>query len=95
MARIHFLKMNIEGAERFAIRGMRETLRQTEALCVCSHDFLADAGGEDGLRTKGLVGESLRECAFRVVRRPEPNLAPYVRDRVWGYNQQLMEKAAS
>jgi hypothetical protein len=95
LGRIHFLKMNIEGAERFAIRGMRETLRQTETLCVCCHDFLAEAGGEDSLRTKGLVGEFLRECGFRVVQRPEPNLAPYVRDQVWGYNEQRMENAAS
>ena len=95
LGRIQFLKMNIEGAERFAIRGMREILRQTETLCVCCHDFLAEAGGEDSLRTKGLVVEFLRECGFRVVRRPEPNLAPYVRDQVWGYNDQVMEKAAS
>jgi FkbM family methyltransferase len=95
LGRIQFLMLNIEGAERFAIRGMRETLRRTETLCVCCHDFLAEAGGEESLRTKEPVGEFLRECGFRVVRRAEPNLAPYVRDPVWGYNEQLMEKAAS
>lgn len=93
LGRVHFLKMNIEGAERVAIRGMAKTLQQTEALCVCCHDFLAEAGGEDSLRTKGLVGDFLRGRGFRVVQRPEPNLAPYVRDQVWGYNEQLMEKA--
>src|SRR5271165_375380 len=41
LGRVHFLKMNIEGAERLAIRGMAATLRQTEVLCVSCHDFLA------------------------------------------------------
>jgi FkbM family methyltransferase len=94
LGRIHFLKMNIEGAERFAIRGMRETLRQTETLCVCCHDFLAEGSGEDSLRTKATVREFLEQSGFRVVQRPEPNLAPYIRDQVWGYNEHLRKKAA-
>jgi FkbM family methyltransferase len=94
LGRIQFLKMNIEGAERFAIRGMREALRQTETLCVCCHDFLAEAGGEEGLRTKGAVREFLERSGFRVIQRQESNLAPYVRDQLWGYNQQLTETAA-
>ena len=36
LGRIHFLKMNIEGAERFAIRGMAKIQRETEVLCVLS-----------------------------------------------------------
>jgi hypothetical protein len=95
LGRIHFLKMNIEDAERFAIRGMATTLRETEAVCVCCHDFLAEAGEEDGLRTKRTVGEFLEQSGFRVVERLEPNPAPYGRDQVWGYNEQLQEKAAS
>lgn len=95
LGRIHFLKMNIEGAERFAIRGMAKTLCETEALCVCCHDFLAEAGEEDGLRTKRTVREFQEQSGFRVVQRLEPNLAPYARDQVWGYNEQLREKAAS
>jgi len=95
LGRIHFLKMNIEGAERFAIRGMRETLRQTETLCVCCHDFIAEAGGEDSLRTKRTVREFLEQSGLRVVQRPGPNLAPYVRDQVWAYNEQLRVKASS
>jgi len=95
LGRIQFLKMNIEGAERFAIRGMAKTLEQTEVLCVCCHDFLAEAGGEEGLRTKRTVREFLERSGFRVIQRQESDLAPYVRDQVWAYNEQLREKPAS
>lgn len=44
LRRIQFLKMNIEGAERLAIRGMEETLKKTEVVCVSCHDFLAEIG---------------------------------------------------
>lgn len=92
---IHFLKMNIEGAERFAIRGMVETLRCAHVLCVSCHDFLADAGGDNALRTKAGVSEFLQKCGLRVLQRPEPGQPPYLRDQVWGYNEQLRRRAAS
>lgn len=95
LERIHFLKMNIEGAERFAIRGMRETLQKTEVCCVCCRDLLADAAGENGLRTRGMVSEFLQENGLRVVERQGAGLAPYVRDQVWGYNDALHKRLAS
>ena len=52
LGRIHFLKMNIEGAERLAIQGMSETLRHTSVLCVSCHDFPAESTGNEDLRTK-------------------------------------------
>ncbi len=79
--------MNIEGAERFAIRGMAETLKQTAVLCVSCHDFLAKEAGDDNLRTKNAVQQFLRQSGFNVVTRPEPGLPPYVRDQVWAYNE--------
>ena len=95
LGRVHFLKMNIEGAERFAIRGMRETLSQTEVLCVSCHDFLADVAGDGALRTKGAVKQFLQHNGLSVVERLEPGLPPYVRDQVWGYNDQLMKMRKS
>jgi len=91
LGRINFLKMNIEGSERLAIRGMTATLRETEVLCVSCHDFLAQRDGDDRLRTKGLVWDFLRQNGFEVVERAEPGLAAHVRDQVWGYNQGLGE----
>jgi len=95
LGRVNFLKMNIEGAERLAIRGMAATLEQTEVLCVSCHDFLADNARDDSLRTKSTVRQFLHESGFKVVERSEPDLPCYIRDQLWAYNEQLMRKAAS
>ena len=95
LSRVHFLKMNIEGSERLAIRGMAATLKETEILCVSCHDFLAHRVGDDGLRTKGLVRDFLRHNGLEVVERSEPGLAPHLRDQLWAYNRQLIKRPAA
>ncbi len=92
LGRIQFLKMNIEGAERFAIQGMSETLNKTEILCISCHDFLAATRGEEVLRTKDIVRQFLRANRIDVVERVEPRLPPHVRDQIWGYNQRLLQE---
>jgi FkbM family methyltransferase len=87
LGRVQFLKMNIEGSERLAIRGMTETLKHTEILCISCHDFLAPSVGDNQLRTKSLVKGFLQQNGFNVVERTEPGLPPYLRDQVWGYNR--------
>ena len=91
---IHFLKMNIEGAEGYAMRGMAETLKRTEVLCVSCHDFLAEAGGDDCLKTKSAVQAFLRESGFETIVRLDPSLPPYIRDQVWAYSRKVVRKAA-
>ena len=86
--------MNLEGAERFAIRGMAATLQETEILCVSCHDFLAQSAEDDWVRTKGLVRDFLRQNGLDVVERGAPGI-PAIRDQMWAYNQGLMRKAAS
>jgi FkbM family methyltransferase len=89
LGRVQFLKMNIEGSERLAIRGMAEVLKQTEVVCVSCHDFLAQSSGDDHLCTKTLIKNFLVRNSFEVVERTELGLPPYVRDQVWGYNRSL------
>ena len=93
--RIHFLKMNIESAERAAVRGMQKTLQKTEVVCVSCHDFLAERGGHASMRTKKEVLEFLRAKGFAIRVRLQPSLPAFVRDQVWGYNTELLEAAAS
>jgi FkbM family methyltransferase len=95
LGRVHFLKMNIEGAERLAIRGMSETLRQTRVLCVSCHDFLAEATGDEALRTKREVRQFFRQNRIRIRERTEPDLPPYVRDQIWGYNDALVQRESA
>ena len=83
--RIDLLKMNIEGAERLAIRGLDGVIERTRHVCIGCHDFLADAGGPDEMRTKALVREFLVDNGFRVLSRDDaPD--PWTRDYLYGVN---------
>ena len=95
LGRVHFLKMNIEGAERLAIRGMAATLKETEVLCVSCHDFLTQKAKDDRLRTKDAVRRFF--AAERAGSRgaEDPGLPPYVQDQLWAYNRGLIQKVAS
>ena len=95
LGRIHFLKMNIEGAERLAIRGMTKTLRLSEVICISCHDFLANKTGDDRLRTKSTVKQFLQQSGLQVVERHGPGAPPYINDQVWAFNEQLMQNAAN
>jgi FkbM family methyltransferase len=87
--RINFLKMNIEGAERLAIRGMAETLKQTEVTCVACHDFLANRTGDESYRTRNLVRQFFQDNSLKIVERDDPTLPAYLRCQLWGYNEAL------
>ena len=65
--RIDFLKMNIEGAERYALLGMESMVQSTKAMCIACHDFLADRGLGEHYRTKQFVEEFLVDRGFRTV----------------------------
>lgn len=68
---IDFLKMNIEGAERTALPGCREALKNTRAVCIAAHDFRANRGEGEAFRTLGFVREFLEKSGFRLVTRDE------------------------
>ena len=67
VAGIALLKMNIEGAERAALAGMRATLARTRYVCIACHDFRADAGEGEGFRTRDFVTRTLQEQGFRIL----------------------------
>jgi FkbM family methyltransferase len=69
LRRIDFLKMNIEGAEALAFEGMRRTLEMTENLAISCHDFVADASGDESMRTKATVRKALEAHGFTVTER--------------------------
>jgi FkbM family methyltransferase len=83
--RIDLLKMNIEGAERAAIRGVGALLARTRNVCISCHDFLADEGGGDELRTRAVVGDFLTDHGFVVTSRDDAT-EPWTRDYLYGVN---------
>jgi FkbM family methyltransferase len=88
ITRIDLLKMNIEGAEVSALRGLGPLLAKTRYVCIACHDFLADEGGAETLRTKAAVRGLLLEHGFELTSRDDaPD--PWTRDYVYGVNKRL------
>jgi FkbM family methyltransferase len=86
---IDLLKMNIEGAERLAIAGLEGIIASTRYVCIGCHDFLADRGGSEQMRTKALVREFLLDHGFRVTTRDDaPH--PWTRDYLYGVNTRIV-----
>lgn len=76
--RIDFLKMNIEGAERWALPGCVQALSRTRFVCVAAHDFRAARGEGDEFRTLDLVKQLLAAAGFEIVMRNDPRYyVPY------------------
>ncbi len=92
LSRVDFLKMNIEGAERFALSGMGEMLRKTKNVCIACHDFLANEGGPDELRTKADVITFLKQNGFVVSLRESEG--DFLRNYVYGLNEKFTNHKA-
>lgn len=71
VSNVALLKVNIEGAEWPALKGMATTLRRTRALVVSCHDFVADAGGQPTMRTYSAVRTFLENSGLSIQDRPQ------------------------
>ncbi len=85
ISRIDLLKMNIEGAERMAIDGMVRSVGMIRYVCISCHDFLAEHGGVEAMRTKRVISEFLVRNGFQIISR-DKDPRPYVRDQVNAVN---------
>jgi hypothetical protein len=88
LTRVDFLKMNIEGAEKLALSGMGEMMQKTKNACISCHDFLAEEGGPDELRTKADIIAFLKQNGFAVALRDSEGR--WIRDFVYGKNEKLL-----
>ena len=83
IARTDFLKMNIEGAERAAVKGMVRSAPNIRRVAISCHDFVADSGGSEQFRTREIVRAALRDYGFEVDQRSDaPH--PWHRDALFG-----------
>jgi FkbM family methyltransferase len=80
---IDFLKMNIEGAERYALLGMPYMMPRIRQICVACHDFRSNLGHGDRFRTRSFVEQTLLKHGFTIASR-EQDPRDYVRDHVFG-----------
>ena len=82
IADVAMLKMNIEGAERFAVPGMRSSAPRVRNVAIACHDFIADGGGDEANRTRAFVREELQGLGFALLDRGG-TMPPWVRDTVY------------
>jgi len=83
LGRVDFLKMNIEGAEALAVRGMSAIAPRLRQLAISCHDFRADHGDSEGFRTKMQVRAALERFGFRIETRPD-SPEDWLRDYLYG-----------
>jgi FkbM family methyltransferase len=74
--RVAFLKMNIEGAETMAMKGMSASLAKIDHIVIACHDFL-------GVCTRAAVWSFFAEHGFDVENRAHDERA-FVRDHLHG-----------
>ncbi len=84
IGRIDFIKMNIEGAERWALPGMRACMKRARFACVAAHDFRARRGDGEEFRTRAFVEDFMRGSGFQLLSRDE-DARYYVPDHIHGY----------
>lgn len=88
LAQIDLLKMNIEGAERLAVKGMNRIARNLRHVVISCHDFIADGGGSAEFRTFDEVRQSLEALGFDIETRPD-HADPWTRYYIYGSNRAL------
>jgi FkbM family methyltransferase len=81
---IDLLKMNIEGAERLAIRGMETTIAGTHNVVISCHDFLLERGLDPSeVATFDRISMFLKDHGFELTTRLDDPL-PWNRFNVYG-----------
>lgn len=85
---VDFLKINIEGAERLAVRGMIKMIQRTRVVAVSCHDFRFRKTGNEFFQTKSLIEAWLKEQGFVTV--PRQSKLPWIEDQVNAFNPALV-----
>jgi FkbM family methyltransferase len=85
---IDFLKMNIEGYERFAIRGGRNVLHRTRYVAIACHDFLNASGENEFYTTLTDCKLFLQELGFEVEQQVDSD-RPWVACHLHAVNPKL------
>jgi FkbM family methyltransferase len=85
---IAFIKMNIEGAEKLAIKGMTTLFPRISNQCISCHDFIAELGGNDSFRSKVEIRAALEDKQYRIRTRPD-HTQIWVRDYIYASRESL------
>jgi FkbM family methyltransferase len=87
---VDFLKMNIEGAEQLAIRGMSDVIKRTRVVAISCHDFKFERTGNPFFKTREIIEAWLAANGFVIV--PRESAMPWLSDQVNAYNPALLAR---
>lgn len=82
ISKVDFLKVNIEGAERFLVSGRNNFLVQIKNLAISCHDFRYKAEGNKFFETKKIIREFLLDHGYSV--KSQNTGVAYIDDWVYG-----------
>lgn len=94
LPRVDLMKMNIEGAELLALEGMVDSLKNTRHIFIECHDFMADRGYDEAMRTKAAVRAFLEAHGFEVKGRVDAE-RDWINDSLYATNCQLSSRSGS
>jgi FkbM family methyltransferase len=83
ISKIDYMKMNIEGSETSAIRGLGSYIHNVRNMCVSCHDFLPDPQ----MHTFDQVSRQLINSGFRVEKHPTNPISVWETWYLYGTNQ--------
>jgi FkbM family methyltransferase len=92
LAVVDLLTMNIEGAEREAMRGMIGSLDRIRRVAIACHDFRADLEGDETMRTKREVTAFLEDNDFVITSRDNAGHGVAIRDWIAAENARFGSK---
>ncbi len=81
LEKVDLIKMNIEGAEKLAVRGMTQIAHRVRHAAISCHDFISDRTGDEQFRVKAEVRAALEAHGFSIETRsdaPEPWMRDYL-----------------
>jgi FkbM family methyltransferase len=90
IATVDFLKMNIEGAERLAVRGMGTMIRATRYISISCHDFKFRESNNSFYRTRAIIEKFLIEQGFEII--PRHSDVREFADQLNAFNRFLVSK---
>jgi FkbM family methyltransferase len=79
---VALLKMNIEGAEKLAVRGISRLAPSIRNAIISCHDFISDSTGDEQFRVKAEVRAALEAYGFTIRTRPDAP-EPWARDYLY------------
>lgn len=91
---VDLLTMNIEGAEAQAIYGMTDSIDRIRHVAIACHDFRAEEGDNNAMRTSEVVMKFLKEHGFEIIKQGSDEYGAAFGDWIAARNKSISKDVA-